>query len=74
MIMQKKMGVYHGYDVWMFDTNKPVTIGYPVFALTKGRKVWTIKKWHKYHRRIWDYVNSLPDDDDEEDDDDIDID
>lgn len=53
----RRIGIYHGYEVWDFDTNKYAVMGYPVFALVKDKKVWTIRFGHKYHQRIWDFVN-----------------
>ena len=52
----KKIGVYKGYEVWLYDTKRPAAVGYPIFALVKDRKVWTIGYGDKYHRRIWDFV------------------
>lgn len=63
----KRLGTYRGCDVWSFCTEEPKSLGYPLFALVKGKKAQVIGYGHKYHQEIWAYANSLPDDDDEDD-------
>ena len=68
----EQVGEFKGCGVWCFRSKEIMYTGYPLFVLTKGSKAKIIARGinPKFHRAVWDYVNSLPHDDD----DDIDID